>query len=431
MPVRELTERPSIPRLGKIRLGDQGGRNNSPRNMPYFVCPPEVQAVYGEEPTELKVVFLSDDLDLIASQYYRAYNATNGLICRGDGYTADALLDVDELQRGGGELTLNAWAHGDTRGPGSKPTSNFVRQQINCAGKGYEDAAPCPMFAAKPQKCAIRNYLQFAIKDVPGLGVYQLDTGSTISTRQINGAIELARLMFGGIRGVPCTLRRVKRDVSPDGVKKGVWMVELEVDTSYSLESLFALRSGPLSRALLPPVDESEVYEHVETEAEDEALEHQHDPAFTADGAKVCRICEVVLEPPPKRPGPVTGQAAVDYGDTVEQIKAVLKDIQGSVDVAFWGKLREAIMGDYPETRGADGRFWPQRVKPENAGALLAALRQARGEPPAETQTGTYVESPEVALAGPETANKTLTERQKPSDAGQPTLLNPRGGTYT
>ena len=229
--------------------------------MPYFVCPPEVQAVYGEEPTELKIVFLSDDLDLIASQYYRAYNATNGLICRGDGYTADALLDADELQRGGGELALNAWAHGETRGPGSKATSKFVRQQIGCGGTGYEGSPPCPMFAAK--KCAIRNYLQFAIKDVPGLGVYQLDTGSTISTRQINGAIELARLMFGGIRGVPCTLRRVKKDVSPDGVKKGVWMVELEVDTAYSLESLLALRSGPLSRVLLRAVEESVVYVHV------------------------------------------------------------------------------------------------------------------------------------------------------------------------
>ena len=224
-------------------------------------------------------------------------------------------------------------------------------------------------------------------------------------------------------------------------------MVELEVDTSYSLESLFALRSGPLSRALLPPVDESEVYEHVETEAEDEALEHKHDPAFTADGAKVCRICEVVLEPPPKRPGPVTGQAAVDYGDTVEQIKAVLKDIQGSVDVAFWGKLREAIMGDYPETRGADGRFWPQRVKPENAGALLAALRQARGEPPAHGDTQQEPEAvplddeehtagvvPPAAPPPSDAEFEALVEyraqRQAAPPPGQPTLLNPRGGTY-
>ena len=49
MPVRELTERPTIPRLGKIRLGDRSGRNNAPVNKPYFVVPEEVAAKHGPE----------------------------------------------------------------------------------------------------------------------------------------------------------------------------------------------------------------------------------------------------------------------------------------------------------------------------------------------------------------------------------------------
>lgn len=342
MPVRELTDRPTIPRLGKIRLGDQGGRNGAPRNMPHFVVPPEVAEVYGPEPTELKVVFLSDDLELIASQYYRAYNATSGLICKGDGFSADALLDGDELRKNGGELSINAWAHGDTRGAESKATKNFVRQQITCAGGGYEGLAPCPMFAAK--KCAVRNFLQFAIKDVPGLGVYQLDTGSLISTRQINGAIEMARLMFGGIRGVPCTLRRVKRDVAPDGVKKSVWMVELEVDTTYSLTTLLELRSGPISRALLPPVDESEVYGEIEEEIDEGEPQEQEEPA---SGAPLPTPTEAPAAPAPVAPVDLLNEISKKHGaPAASSARAVLPILFGTMDLL---KLNQDQCADYIE----------------------------------------------------------------------------------
>lgn len=267
MPIRELTERPNIPRLGKIRLGVKDPQRGFPKNVKHFVVPEEVAKALGtDEPTELHIVFLTDDMDRNASQYYRAYNATSGLICRGDGYSADALLDGDVLSKNGGELTVDAWAHGATSGR-EKATSKFVRQQINCAGGGYDGQPPCPMFAAK--KCAIRNFMQFAIRDVPGLGVYQMDTGSVINTRNINGTLEMTRLMLGGVAGVPMVLRRTELEVAPDGKKKKVWGVTLEADTQYSLANLIEMRRGPLAAALLPegaaallpPVDESEVYE--------------------------------------------------------------------------------------------------------------------------------------------------------------------------
>lgn len=269
MPVRELTERPTIPRLGKIRLGDNSGTNNAPKNREYFVVPPEVAEVYGEKPTELDIVFLSDDTELIASQYYRAYNASNGLICKGDGYTADASLDADILKRNGGDLTqplpMETWAHGKREGQNPMAaTKNVTRANIGCPGSGYDGAPPCPMYVLK--KCAVRTFLQFAIKDVPGLGVYQMDTGSAVSTRRINGALQMAKQVLGGIAGVPMKLQRVQQEVSPDGMKKKVWMVNLEIDTRYSLTKLLELRAGPVANALLPPVDESEVYEAVEDE---------------------------------------------------------------------------------------------------------------------------------------------------------------------
>lgn len=312
MPVRELTERPTIPRLGKIRLGDNSGTNNAPVNRPYFVVPPEVAEVYGEKPTELDIVFLSDDMELIASQYYRAYNKSNGLICKGDGYTADASLDADILKENGGDLTqplpIDVWAHGKTRG--RQATEKVVRQTIGCPGSGYNGAPPCPMFADK--RCAVRTFLQFAIRDVPGLGVYQMDTGSFVSTRRINGALEMARQVLGGVAGVPMKLKRVQLEVSPDGKKKTVWMVDLEIDTRFSLTKLLELRAGPVAQSLMPPVDESEVYEALDDEL----------PALPE-----------VHQPPPER----VAEKQSDHLVTTEQldrIVEIMKVIEQSTDVA-------------------------------------------------------------------------------------------------
>lgn len=264
MPIRDLTERPQIPRLGKIRLGVFDEGKNRPVNLEHFVVPPEVAAVYGDNPTKLEIVFLSDDLETIASQYYRAYNKANGLVCKGDGFTANALLDADVLRKRDGDLTqpfptLDLWAHGSTSGR-EKGTENTVKARIECLGAGYGDKPPCPMFAAK--KCAVRNFMQFAVRDVPGLGVYQLDTGSVVNTRQVNGVIELCKQTVGGVAGVPMTLERKQLEVAPNGRKSKVWGLELRVATDLSLTRLLEYHESGPRMALLPPVDETEVYEH-------------------------------------------------------------------------------------------------------------------------------------------------------------------------
>lgn len=251
-----------MPRLGKIRLGDQSGTNGSPKNLPYFVVPDEVAAVYGANPTELPIVFLSDDEEVIASSYYRAYNASNGLVCKGDGFIANAMLDAAVLRKRGGAvdqpLDINTWAHGATRGVDVPATKNVIHQEIDCWGAGYEGQDPCPMFALK--KCAVRSFFQFAIYGVPGLGVYQMDTGSQINVGRLLGTLAMARSVLGGISGVPMILSRDKTDVAPTGTKHGVYTVNLRIDTKFSLTEVLKLRSGPVANALLPPVDESEIY---------------------------------------------------------------------------------------------------------------------------------------------------------------------------
>lgn len=282
MPVRDLTDTlRRVPRLGKIRLGDRSGTNGAPVNKPFFVCPEEVQAIYGREPTELRIVFLSDDEEVIASSYYRAYNASNGLVCRGTGFNAQAKLDEDEIRKRHGDITqplpLDAWAHGNTAGRAGA-TRHVIDQFINCPGAGYENHAACPMFASK--KCAVRTFFQFAIYGVPGLGVYQMDTGSVVNVQRILGVLEICKTLMGGVAGVPMILSRVKTDVAPDGIKKSVWTVDLKVDTQYSLTEVLKLRAGPMANALLPPVDESEVYDDIEDDAP--ALPAPHEAAQQA-----------------------------------------------------------------------------------------------------------------------------------------------------
>ena len=61
MPIKGLTtdRQEMLPRIGKIRLGIKKKHSNGreyPAATDYFVCPPEVQAIYGAEPKELTIV---------------------------------------------------------------------------------------------------------------------------------------------------------------------------------------------------------------------------------------------------------------------------------------------------------------------------------------------------------------------------------------
>jgi len=50
---------------------------------------------YGDKPTELQIMFPTDDDLMFADANYKAYSMTHGLICKGDGETADARWDMD------------------------------------------------------------------------------------------------------------------------------------------------------------------------------------------------------------------------------------------------------------------------------------------------------------------------------------------------
>jgi hypothetical protein len=111
--IEGLSQVRRLPRLGKIRLGVRVKKSKPdkrcthdpksmcnfctyPRETPHFVVPPEVEAVYGKEPTVLDIMLPVDEPDVVFPQAYELYGSGRGLICTGNGKTA---LRYDEKSK--------------------------------------------------------------------------------------------------------------------------------------------------------------------------------------------------------------------------------------------------------------------------------------------------------------------------------------------
>jgi hypothetical protein len=261
-----------MPRVGKIHLGvrvpNSSGQGDHPKATDHFVCPTSViEALRGKVPfceckqdpgpTMLPIMFVTDDLDQALSDSFRAYKASTGLICKGDGYTADALLDADALDKRKGDvsqpLPVTLWAGSQAK--------RSVRVNVECWGEGYDGKPPCPLYAAKG--CKKMMMPQFAIIEAPGIGVYQLDTGSKIGMENAYGFLRFLQTLTGGrVSGIPLQLHIVPQEVAPDGKKKTIHIIKLEA--GFSLMDLAERLKQPPMMALLPPPDEEDLAEFYE-----------------------------------------------------------------------------------------------------------------------------------------------------------------------
>lgn len=212
MPIKDLSNRGRVPRLGKIHLGvmKKGKKSEYPSAVDYFVCPPEVKKVYGNQPKRLKIAFHSNDLEEVFPQYYKRYGRSTGLVCKGDGENANCA---------------------------NSETGEF--EEITCLGR------ECEYY--KENKCKQIGNLYFLIRGVDRFGVYQLDTSSYNSILNINGGIEYAKKITGGkLAMLPFFLDVIPQEVSPNGSKKTVWVLRLEADISEMKKALEAKSEGIL-----------------------------------------------------------------------------------------------------------------------------------------------------------------------------------------
>jgi hypothetical protein len=230
MPIKGTSEVRRLTRLGKIHLGikKESARtgNPYPEATDYFVCPEEVRQIYGEKPTELRIVFPTNDAP---QQWLKRYSLTRGLICRGDGEKAMAQVDMET---------------GEIANANSKQTT---LKEIICEGKA------CPAFQAK--QCRPVMTLQFLLPDVPGaLGVYQIDTSSFYGMVNINSTLELLK-NCGRVSMLPLTLRLVSQETQPEGKKQTNYILQLIAP--YTLPQLLNLIStAPSEIFKLPAPDE-------------------------------------------------------------------------------------------------------------------------------------------------------------------------------
>ena len=204
MPIKGLSDRVSLPRLGKIRLGIrvQGATSLYPQPVDYFVCPDAVGKVFGEKPRQLRILFPTEDASGWASQFYRCYSRSRGLICKGDGERATALVDED------------------TGALASRDSIHVSSREMNC------DPDTCPEYG---RSCRRVMNLQFLLPDVPGLGVWQLDTSSYWSITNINSGIKLVKALCGHISMIPLMLRLIPRETRPGGSRKTVYVIALDI----------------------------------------------------------------------------------------------------------------------------------------------------------------------------------------------------------
>jgi hypothetical protein len=253
MPIKGLSETLRLPRLGKIHLGvkvaNKSGQGEHPEKVDYFVFPEEyrdsIERICGtDKPKSLDIMIPVEDAGIWASQFYRAYSRTRGLVCRGDGETAEQSVDVKT-----GEL---AWKGADVKSE---------RRQVPCAGR------ECPHYQAK--RCHERMCLQFILPRIPGLGVWQVDTGSINSILNINSDTAMVRSVVGRVSMVPLTLTLEPQDVNnPEtGKKEKAYCMHLRVVGT--LGELLAAAKKPFGLIEMPkPVQD--------LDAEDtEELDHE------------------------------------------------------------------------------------------------------------------------------------------------------------
>ena len=225
----DYSERRLLPRLGKIRLGLRAATTKGtpyPTETEYFVCPPEVQAVYGERPIELDVILPSDDAAVIFPQKLAMYGSGAGLQCHGDGVEAERYNEVK---------------------------------------KQWEPmACPCEHLKtmANPQgRCDEKSHLMVMLPRVSMGGVYQITTGSASATANINSSLDMIRDMTGRIAMVPLLLRRVPTDMTHEGKKRTHYILSMTLNATWSeVAQLRAERERmliPVQYQIAPPVEEN------------------------------------------------------------------------------------------------------------------------------------------------------------------------------
>ena len=203
------TKNIKLPIGGKIKLGiktvnDKGVEH--PLELPYFVCPKEVKAIFGDEPTELTVFFPSNRREEVFPQAYEKYGSNNALLCKGDG----------EISKTAQKLNLE----------------NGRWEDVKCPCEHYDKPYDTK---TKIGGCSKVGHLYFMIPEVSIGTFFECSTHGTVSISEINSGFNVAEVTTGGCWAmIPFRMRRIAKRLKIPGTAKMKthWVITLEVAAS-------------------------------------------------------------------------------------------------------------------------------------------------------------------------------------------------------
>jgi hypothetical protein len=302
------------PRAGKIRLGtavrndrksEEFGRDiYTPRKADHYVVRVDesgitseeavraFHAAYGDEPKVLRFLLVGETPDDVMEGAWRVYGA-NKLKRRCNGETC------------------------------SERTSTGGWRDTACICKA-DNVAP-----TSRDHCTLTYQISLVLPDVAVPGIWQLDTGSDISSRNMAAWIDMIYELRGSLRGIEGDLRLVETKVAPaelKGKSSTVYVLKPEARGATVAQLLAGgggRELGPGAGAALPPpsADETPELELDRSGHEAPAPETPTEAttAATADDAKPAGDASGAVAPEPDENRPLT---------VVEQIKELVSDAE-------------------------------------------------------------------------------------------------------
>lgn len=219
MPIKGFTDRARLSRGGHLRLGtkkENAQGKTYPTKSDFFIADFNdathselFHKLYGDQPREVEICFHSNDPEVIFPQWYVCYGSSSGLKCKGDGEVAMRLNAPGDLQ----EVECLTPEH-----------CEFAKQN----GSGGKSG------------CKQQGMLQFFIKGLPTMKVFQINTTSWNSMMNVNSAIKMLQWIRRGqsIAGVWVRLKLVpKETTSKDkGGKVTIYVLEIDLPPNVTID---------------------------------------------------------------------------------------------------------------------------------------------------------------------------------------------------
>jgi hypothetical protein len=236
MPIKGISERRRMRRIGKVRLGKKT-ENSSGKEYPValdhfnFEDAPDLISMYGDNCKEIDVMIPNENVDAFFPQERKCYR-TSGLFCRGDGENATRV----NVGLSDGDKNSKAVPKGQPLDPEGM---GHIKEQGMKVDVGDMYDLPCSgedcHFTEKKLCKPIGRFL-FLVPNAPKIGIFEISTTSYNSIVELNSAIDTIRGVAGRISMIPLKLKLVPKDakIPKSTMKKVIHHLVMEFNGSFS-----------------------------------------------------------------------------------------------------------------------------------------------------------------------------------------------------